>query len=1015
MKPSLTIDVETKTGLGAWTYAGSITHLLSATFEFVTDGFYGTASFSIQQGFDDDGLVALQSGVVKRLLFRLNGSVVFFAIVRKPVRRLDQIEVHNVPAIGPVGEMNGTYVDRQYVPPGGEQDLSWFYYQLAKDYILPRGYANQLAISVIGVSRGAITYDGPLRAAITDTGTLADGYIYWGLRLETDGTVTFFVNKRNAAAAPIYEPTVAVADYDLVADTYPAVVRTLEDTGEDNDIVNKLRITGGEVPFPNLFTKNPSFEGVKTGGSASSNMLLNGDFDGSNAGAWSLSGGATIHSQAYAPPHSAPNYLELDTNGEKAIQAAAGVVPGRTYGFNFQIASETPLLGPFTLTSRIKFADAAHTVLQTEVATWTVQSVVWDGRTQLSLAPPGAVYVQVELEGTLTANNPGHGIIVDTAVLFDTGAVYQDGWRIETTSAPLGTDTNADPAGLYLVNWIYEYADPTHVSPGVDYGNYGVMLNAFGLTGGKYVRLINSKDGETQLPELQYYTVAVTARATQQDGSAPVAGNNFKIGVLWFDNAQPPNRHNIVLNTLHLGSTFGIHGATFQLPANAVNVRLYFEALAADIYYLDGVQITQSPTAPTEFQLGSEAHYIIDVRDVYQPTDPEYDSIADAPVGYGPVEEKVSTPIVIKRVDAIRYARTIFDVRALPAHTQVISVIQVDAPVTLFKPDGYLQAEGITGYTFPKLWPARVGYQWTPLGLECDIELGREVPRLDQTIERNRRLAITKVGTGVDVTGTYIPPIYDEFTVGDIAVTLSSSGRPGAVADDVATVELSQWMLLAYSEIFVRGFAIDLANPAVVVLGPDINGEQRQLVITLEVGDAFFTGDKILVYYYTVGSRNYALYHQHTTSPGTGDQTFAITNGLTGGLPLFGSIRAFVRGFATPPSSATILLDTSGQPTLVEIAASEGLLPGDDIDLLYDVDPTNTGVLLFDSRYLAGTETTYTFAPNPRLLADGSYAVIIWLRGMVYRPTITNTAGVVTFPLTGIGAGDHLLVRFTAA
>lgn len=1005
-KPVLTITIQEKTAPGQWADVGYLTRITEASWEFLTNGFYGTATFTIQQLFGNEGIIELTTKTVKRLLFILDGSVVAVGILRRPVRVWDMLQTHTIAAIGPVDEMNNCYVQKTYTPPGGLQDLSWFYYMLAQDYILPRGFANYHQIAFVGVSRGSVTFDGSLRACITDLETLADGYMTWGLKYDPSGpygsNMVFFVSKRDSSASPIYAPAVALAEYDETNDRYPAVVTTVEHTGEDQDLVNTLYITGGDLPFPNL-AFNPSFESIKQGGTASANMLVNGSFDdaGFATPGWSAMSGASIHNQSFLPPHSSPNYLEMDHVGEGAWQLVSGVQAGQTYGLNFQIVNEDNPATTNTLVTRMKwYASDGMTLLQTDTATWAnIINGTWDGRTQLALAPTGATKLRIEFEVTVlgTGSGTGHGVCVDTVILYNNNTIYQEGWRIETVATPTGTDTNADPTGLYMVDWEYDYLTTGHVSPGLSYGSYGIVLNAFGLVPGtNHVRLINSRDGNIQAEEFIYYTLAITVRATNQDGSTPAAGNNLRLGIVWGDDSSPPGSHNLLVKDLHITDTYAIVGANFQMPHHATACRLYFEALEPLIYYMDGVQFDRSPTVPTEFSPDTKAHFVITTHDVYGSGDPHYASVDPAPTGYGPLEEKVETPVVLTRVDAVRYAKTIFDIRSLPGATEAIHIVQVDTPLTIFQPDGYYQATGIAGYTFPKLWPARIGYTWDASGLECDLELEREVPRSEQTLKTERALAIVRVGTGVDPNAAYATPYYEEFTVGGANIVLSGG-------DTIATITLQNPILPAYAELFVRGFAIDIIN--------NVSMSGTTVTITLTAPDAFVVGDKVLVYYLTTGDSQYKLRHDTFTSTGSGVQSYVCSM-----IPLTNSVRPFVRGFAVPPSDFNLLYDGSGNLNTVEILAGESLTIGDTIDLLYDADATELKLLLYDVQTLAGTETQYTFPVLPYQWSDNSsYAAMVWLRGMVFQPTITVTGGVASFPLPTIGAGDVLIVRWSSA
>ncbi len=1032
-KPVITIDVQLRTGYKTWETAGVLSEVQSCTFEFITNGRFGTATLNVQQRFNEDGFIALASKQTKRLLYRLDGVPIAIAFLRRPVRSWSDLQTHHIEGIGPVDEMNHKRVEKTYVPPGGSQDLSWFYFKLGDDFVIPYGYADQSSVEFIGIPKKAVTFNGTLREALTDLGTLAEGFIYWGLQIENggelDGTVTFFVRKRDSAAAPVYEPLfdVDAYPYDPLTDAYRPIITQLEHSEEDQELVNKLYIDGGTLPFPNMAV-NPSFEVVKQGGSSSSNLLRNASFDNTATAPWTLINNASIKTEANDPSDTPQKHLELDRLNEAAEQEVFGISPDTLYGIDVKVRAEAI---NETLQGRIIMRWYDHqggTLIRGDSAVVSVDVRGWVPRSWQVQSPAGATFAVFRLEVvSLVSESNEHGILFDTCILYEMGQIYQEGWRADTSASPSGASPSVSPASVYSINWMWDY-DKQGGSPGPTYGTYGVYLDAYGKTGGTYARIIASAEGEVSVAEQQAYTLAIWAKATQQDGSEPV-GANLRLGIVWIKEDHTVG--GLVNKDVTVSSAGAVYSGSLNMPTGAVAVRIYFEALQAHKIWLDGVYFGQAAKAPLYYSPDDRFHAVVDVHDVYDVGDAEYNSINDptddpATSGYGVLEERIANEAILDYDDALRFARTLFDVRALPRTTENLTILQTDSPITLFGPDGFLQVDGQGDYAtfpFPKLWPLRVGYEWSNRGLIATVELEKEIPRIDNIIGRGRLLSVTSVGTGAETEATYNYPVNTEHTV------LASY----AVDDPIRVEDIVLGDRRRFIFTDPDGDGIFWPTVEFSIRGLDapkswghLSDDAKSLIIELPVGDSFFEDDIVTIFYqkHLVGTSVYMTKRVEYVATAPAETyvlpTIIEANGDTHPeVPLGGSWRVYLREQQVPPSKFTILLNPStGLPDRFSIDASQDVQAGDDILVRYFPDDGKVHVqITYEKDLDASGQVVLPWVPyfwNQGPASQPGYALAHSIGGLFQKsPVVTlNVDGDAQVAVPTDRVGDRFIARF---
>jgi hypothetical protein len=440
------------------------------------------------------------------------------------------------------------------------------------------------------------------------------------------------------------------------------------------------------------------------------------------------------------------------------------------------------------------------------------------------------------------------------------------------------------------------------------------------------------------------------------------------------------------------------------LPANAKRCRVFFEPLTGGLlYFLDGVQFNESPVLPEDFSEETNFFDIISVQDVYPSTDPKYYSMNtpdNVNPGYGPIEEAVENTSVLNHADALIYAKSIFDVRALPQSSETAKILQFDAPFVLYAPDGFMQFSGIEGFDFPKLWPARVTYTWDQTGLVTDIELEKEVPRLEQVLERERALSIISVGKGTDSATTYQPPENDTWTItaGDSRLSTDDSGNT------VFTETLDFEPITASLEIAVRGLEVS-PNWAQVV--DDGTGAIRHFTLTLYPGMTLEEGDTINLWYRVRGGIEYASKTTYITATGAGEQTIVVAP-----APLGNSARVKVRGLRLFPSEFTNTLNSlTGSPDTFIIDASVGVEVGDEIAITYDPDYKTT-IPVYTIETTVPVSSPMPIGYTPYQWPDTNWGFELFIGDqMQYDPNITNVAGTYFVDVPTDRAGDRLLMR----
>jgi hypothetical protein len=1020
VNPVITIEMQEKTGTPEsppiWTpVAGAsvVEEIQSCSFSFITNGLYGEAGFRVPLEFNEVSALALSSTSLKRAVFKLNGAAIFYALVKQVSRSWSELQVRDLQLVGPTDGLEKTIVKRKFVPPGGQQDLSWFYYQLARDFIIPRGFADTLSIEVIGIQKESITFDGTLRECVTDLGTLGGAFIYWGFELQPDGTTVFFVRKRDDDTSPLYEPEIAQTDYfttyNEAEDRYLPVVTGMEHVEEEN-AVNTLFIEGGEIRFPN-FVKNPSFEEVAQGAAAASNMVVKGDFEEDDLSPWVFVSGASA--QSSHPAHSGERYIELDHVNEIVRQTVSGIIGDSLYGVRFYSSLETPAGDPdepYELFVRFlwyKVIDGVDTLITFNVKIVEQISATWIEHTIKFQSPALATKLRIEFEAATLPDGEGtdRGILIDDVIVFPDEETFQTAWRIESTEDPEGTDTNAPAAGLYTVDWTTEYsADFPPASP--NYGAFAITLNAFGKTGLNAVRLIAASDGEFEVQAEQFYTLAFTGRATQQDGTAPGNGFNMRLGIV-YKKEDPEDTFFFAPFQTRVGSDWQIAGFQFQMPEDARVARVFLEPLEPLIFYLDGIQFNQSPTLPDDFTESSTFATVITVKDVYPSNDPRYTLVDPPPVGVGPMEEKISNPAVRSKADAIELARPIFDARSKIQSSGTVAIVQTDTPVTLFRPNGYVRCQSthpdMDDFVFPKLWPIRVSYEWSNKGLVAAIELEKEEPRLENILTIDRGLSIVSVGTAGAPLDTYVSPVSETILVevADPRLVVNGDGTFTFTVTTTKEFKPSKSRI----EIAIRGQ--DIPDDWFEFEQDGENGPFKILVITVPADFTIEAEDQILLYYHQKSGVSFLRRVDYFTSVTGGSlEEFVLTF-----IPLIDSLRVYVRGLKRSAGDFNLLINPdTGAADRIAIEAALDLLPGDEVTVVYEIGEavfsTNNRSGVLDSSGFIDISAVYQYDE------DDEYAVLLAYSGLVRQhPVITSPSGNYRVAVPTDRVGDRYLIR----
>ena len=203
------------------------------------------------------------------------------------------------------------------------------------------------------------------------------------------------------------------------------------------DLVNVVRVVGGDAKYPQMLP-NPSMEVLrKAGDGTGGNLLVNGGFENGGTG-WTFSGGASRKTNGNdAPPAFTGNAVaELDRLNEEISQSHSisptPLVAGRSYLFGFWIRGEyeVPPTNPPNIRALLTWWNASGVEIRTDDFVVVAQDQAWKQEERVYVAPNGAVGFRVVLRHIGGSAADQRGAVIDDIYLQDASQMYVDGWKL---------------------------------------------------------------------------------------------------------------------------------------------------------------------------------------------------------------------------------------------------------------------------------------------------------------------------------------------------------------------------------------------------------------------------------------------------------------------------------------------------------------------------------------------------------------------------------------------------------
>lgn len=463
--------------------------------------------------------------------------------------------------------------------------------------------------------------------------------------------------------------------------TIPSRATGQVETEQNGDTVNTIYIQGGDARFVNYVAQavkgNSDFEYPVLSQDTPGNLLTNPDFEEIDnftrtPDDWTTSTDIIkAFGEGFGGAYSGRYFVRFNNSGEFIRQTSSNpdsnVVEGRDYSFTLWMKALTAINPQMSMS--ITWLDSGGSTLDTdEISIIPQSSAEYLQYTCPGRAPTGATAYRVRCE---MITSSGEGVVLDSASFFATSGVSSLGWEC----VPLGTAaiTNLDMAysadayhGAYCV-----YVEGT----ASDSGDNDIELrpagqSKFALKEGSLFRFtvwVKKAPDAVGHPK-----VRLQLQCFGEDGEFnTTTDEDFPAGSDWDDWTPLPWEGVVPDNTAFCWPLVKIRGDCKLL--------------------IDAVMVTDQAAAEERFIENVQYLDTVDVRDVFESGDPEYNYHVD---GNGAIRQKreeiLEVSTVTTRDKALIYGRAYLAAHALPLTRKHIPVYRFKD----FWPGDYARAVG---------------------------------------------------------------------------------------------------------------------------------------------------------------------------------------------------------------------------------------------------------------------------------------------------------------------------------
>lgn len=650
---------------------------------------------------------------------------------------------YTLTAYGAIERFRGIRVARQYAM--AKADIATVFRRIIEDYAIPWYREAGIPLPALDIRKTGLLagetreYTGNLTDVLSGMAGEATGLV-WGVEVDAFGRECLYLRPlpEEVRYTAVYGRSVSSASWGVDA----------------SDVVNALTIEGGPPRYPNM-VKNGSFEMPDNEGA---NLILNGGFEEVRQGKpkravnWTVTNGdPTVKSTETASRDdsltaaSGERYLELDNNGarEEVQSAPVGVSAGTRYVFRLVMAAEHSA-HPVTPILRVLWLHADQSTLSTlvvsgpgEPLSWTPSDQSWQPYETIVTAPVSAAYAKISLGLPVGVAGRNRGIGIDDVVLAAADGVKQEGWqtRVNDTNRPTSTavvDWQYGPGAVGAYAAQVDYATGNHAecfagiapdeiecSPNQE---YRLTFYARAVSGGSVDVLLEYHDGEKWRP-LADVGWLVAKGYTTGSGAIIPGGRRLALSADWdryrVDIRTPGKARSIRIVFGGKGSNrsggFALDGVYYHLgwPVDESGdpaMYPYMDAGAVVTYRMTTEDDWyQSPGHPIGRHGSDEAR-----NSAYWHTGPNAGR-----VHHGVREDTVSVPTIKTAEDAMKWAASYFNSRAIEKKPSPVEVVD---HMDNIRGNGLLRVLGVPGRDGLQLLPVQATHTFDRGGWRCEVE-----------------------------------------------------------------------------------------------------------------------------------------------------------------------------------------------------------------------------------------------------------------------------------------------------